>query len=58
MTLTLGFHSMKTAVETRLALLTALQEIAKGVLAASSNAERNAFVLAMTHTEAALAALE
>ena len=49
---------MKTAIETRLALLTALQEITKGFLAANTNAERNAFVLAMQHTEAALTALE
>jgi hypothetical protein len=49
---------MKTATQTRIALLNALQEIAKGFLAATTNAERNAFVLAMTHTEAALSALE
>ena len=49
---------MKTAIETRIALLNALHEIAKGFLAATTNAERNAFVLAMTHTEAALSALE
>ena len=58
MTLNFGFHFMTTAIETRLALLTALQEIAKGFLAATTNADRNAFVLAMTHTEAALSALE
>ena len=46
------------AIETRLALLTALQEIAKGFLAATTNAERAAFVLAMQHAEAALSALE
>jgi hypothetical protein len=49
---------MKTAIETRIALLTALQEITKGFLAADTNAERAAFVLALQHTEAALAALE
>jgi hypothetical protein len=49
---------MKTATEARIALLTAMQEIAKGFLAATTNAERAAFVLAMTHAEAALTALE
>jgi len=49
---------MKTAIETRIALLTALQEITKGLLAATTNAERAAFVLAMTHAQAALSALE
>ena len=49
---------MKTTIEARAALLDALQEIAKGFLAAATNAERNAFVLAMQHTEAALTALE
>jgi hypothetical protein len=49
---------MKTAIDTRLALLTALQEIAKGFLAATTNAERAAFVLAMQHAEAALSVLE
>jgi hypothetical protein len=49
---------MKNTIETRLALLTALQEIAKGYLAAETNAERNALLLAMQHAEAALTALE
>ena len=49
---------MKTTIETRLALLTALQEIAKGYLAAETNAERNALLLAMAHAEAAMSALE
>jgi hypothetical protein len=49
---------MKTTIATRLALLTAMQEIAKGFLAAETNAERAAFVLAMQNTEAALSALE
>jgi len=49
---------MKTATTTRHALLTALQEIVKGYLAADTNAERAAFVLAMRHTESALSALE
>jgi len=49
---------MKTAIETRIALLNALQEIAKGFLAATTNAERAAFVLALSHAEAALTALE
>jgi len=48
---------MKT-IETRIALLNALQEIGKGFLAAETNAERAAFVLALQHAEAALAALE
>jgi len=43
---------------TRAALLTALQEIVKGYLAANTNAERAAFVLAMKHAEAALSAVE
>jgi hypothetical protein len=49
---------MNTATATRLALLTALQEIVKGYLAASNNAERAAFVVAMKRAEAALSALE
>ncbi len=49
---------MKNTIETRLALLTALQEIAKGYLAADTNAERNAFLLALLHAEAALTTLE
>jgi hypothetical protein len=49
---------MKTTIETRLALLTALQEIGKAYLAADTNAERNALLLALQHAEAALCALE
>jgi hypothetical protein len=49
---------MKTTIETRIALLDALQAIGKAYLAAETNAERAAFVLALQHTEAALAALE
>jgi hypothetical protein len=49
---------MKTTIEIRLALLDALQQIAKGYLAAETNAERNAFLLALQHTEAALRAIE
>jgi len=49
---------MKTATTARIALLSALQEIVKGYLAATTNAERAAYVLAMRHTESALSALE
>ena len=49
---------MTTATATRAALLTALQEICKGFLAATNNAERAAFLLAMKHAEAALSAVE
>ena len=49
---------MKTTIETRLALLDALQEIGKAYLAADTNAERNALLLALQHAEAALSALE
>lgn len=49
---------MKTTIEARLALLTALQEICKGYLAATTNAERAALMLALDHTQKALIALE
>ena len=45
-------------IETRLALLDALQAIGKAYLAADTNAERNAILLALQHAEAALCALE
>jgi hypothetical protein len=45
-------------IETRLALLDALQAIGKAYLAADTNAERNAILLALRHAEAALCALE
>jgi len=53
-----GFHFMITTIKTRIALLDALQEIGKAYLAADTNAERNAILLALQHAEAALAALE
>jgi hypothetical protein len=49
---------MKTTIEARVALLDAMQEIGKAYLAADTNAERNALVLALQHAEAALSALE
>jgi hypothetical protein len=49
---------MKTATTARLALLTALQEICKGYLAATTNADRAALMLALDHTQKALIALE
>jgi hypothetical protein len=49
---------MKTTIEVRVALLDAMQEIGKAYLAADTNAERNALLLALQHAEAALCALE
>jgi len=49
---------MKSTIEARLALLTALQEICKAYLAADTNAARAALMLALDHTQKALIALE
>jgi hypothetical protein len=46
------------AIQTRIALLNALQEIGKAYLTANNNAERAAFMLALSHVQAALTALE
>jgi len=49
---------MKTTIETRLALLTALQEICKAYINTTTNADRAALMLALDHTQKALIALE
>jgi hypothetical protein len=46
------------AIETRIALLNAMQEICKAYLTANNNADRAAFMLALSHVQAALTALE
>jgi len=49
---------MKNTIEARLALLTALQEICKAYINATTNADRAALMLALDHTQKALIALE